>query len=103
MLFETLIPNLPTDTVTMLVDIVAVVGTIMVIYSQFVEIEHRRDLIRLLGALSVGIYALTIHNTIFSLLAFGIALAAATEFIEIYLGIHKHTREDIRDYFKLRK
>lgn len=103
MLLETLIPQLPADPITMLVDIVAVVGAIMIIYSQFVEIEHRRDLIRLIGALALGVYALTIHNVIFSLAAFGIALAAATEFTEIYLGIHKHTREDIRDYFKLRK
>jgi hypothetical protein len=88
MLFETLIPALPTDTITMIVDIVAFVGTIMVIYSQFVEIEHRRDLIRLIGALAVGVYALTMHNAIFSLLAFGIALAAATEFIEIY-AVHQ--------------
>jgi uncharacterized membrane protein len=103
MLFETLIPQLPTDGVTMLVDVVAVVGGLMVIYSQFVEIEHRRDLIRLVGAFAVGVYALTVRNWIFILTAFGVALAASIEFIEIYLGIHKHTREDIRDYFKLRK
>lgn len=103
MLFETLIPNLPSDPVSLLVLIVAGIGAVMVVYSQFIEAENRRDLIRLIGALGLGVYSLTINNIIFIIASFGIALAAATEFIEIYLGIHKHTREDLREYFKMKK
>lgn len=103
MLLSNIFPNLPTSPIDQLTLIVGILGGILVVYSQFVEAEHRRDLIRLIGALSLAVYTITTGNLIFLLTTVGIALAALTEFIEIYLGIHKHSREDIRAYFKIRK
>jgi hypothetical protein len=78
------------------IKIVAVLGTILVIYSQFVEAEHRRDLIRMIGAAAVLVYALSISNAIFITLAGGIFLAALVEFIEIATGRHHHRPIDVK-------
>lgn len=86
----------------MIIFIVATLGTILVIYSQFVEAEFRRDLIRAIGALAVFVYAAFISNNIFMILSAGIFMAAIVEFIEIYLGIHKHKGEDIQRYKKMK-
>lgn len=77
-------------TLDTLINIVAVLGVILVIYSQFVEKENRRDLIRLVGAAAVLVYALAIGNWIFMALSGGIGLAALIEFIEIMAGRHHH-------------
>lgn len=84
---------MPLDTA---VRIVAVLGVILVVYSQFVEAEHRRDLIRLVGAAATLIYALSIGNWIFIALAGGIGLAALIEFIEIAAGRHTHVPIDVK-------
>lgn len=77
-------------TLPAMIRIVAVLGVILVVYSQFVEAEHRRDLIRMVGAAAVLVYALSIENWIFIALAGGIGLAAFIEFVEIKTGRHKH-------------
>jgi hypothetical protein len=82
--------------------IIAGLGTVLIIYSQFVEAEFRRDLIRLTGAAAVFIYAFLIENMLFMVLCGGIFIAALVEFIEIYLGVHKHKREDIVRYKSLK-
>lgn len=76
--------------VDLLVQIVAILGVILVVYSQFVEAENRRDAIRLVGAAAIFVYALSISNVIFIALTSGIGLAALIEFIEIRTGRHKH-------------
>lgn len=86
----------------LLIQIVAVLGAILVIYSQFVEAEFRRDLIRAVGALAVFVYAAFISNNIFMILSAGIFMAAAVEFVEIYLGLHKHEKKDIEKYKKMK-
>ena len=42
-----------------------ILGAVLLIYSQFVEAENRRDLIRLLGAGGLFVYAYFIQNMIF--------------------------------------
>lgn len=86
----------------MVIMIVAFLGAVLVIYSQFVEAEFRRDLIRAVGALAVFVYAAFISNSLFMLLSAGIFMAALVEFIEIYLGIHKHKNTDIERYKKFK-
>lgn len=86
----------------MTIMIVAILGAVLVIYSQFVEAEFRRDLIRAVGALAVFVYAAFISNSIFMLLSAGIFMAALVEFIEIYLGLHKHKNTDIAQYKKMK-
>ena len=70
--------------------IVGILGAVLVIYSQFVERENRRDLIRMVGAASVLVYAIDIWNPLFIGLMAGIFLAALVELIEILTGHHVH-------------
>ncbi len=84
------------------IHIIAILGAILVIYSQFVEAEFRRDLIRAIGALAVLVYAIFIRNYLFMFVSGGIFIAAMIEFIEIYFGLHKHKNRDIEQYKKLK-
>ncbi|HAZ29005.1 MAG TPA: hypothetical protein DCY48_04510 [Candidatus Magasanikbacteria bacterium] len=70
--------------------IVGVLGSILLMYSQFVEAENRRDLIRMVGAAALAVYAISIGNILFIITTTGIFFAALIEFVEIYLGIHTH-------------
>jgi hypothetical protein len=100
-MFLSLTP-LPSFFPDLLIQLVAILGAILVIYSQFVEAEFRRDLIRAIGALAVLVYALFIMNYIFILVSGGIFIAAVVEFIEIYFGLHKHKNRDIEQYKKMK-
>ncbi len=100
MLLESFIPNLPQNNIETLVYIVAVLGIILLVYAIFVEAEHRRDLIRIVGAGSLFVYALYIQNILFMVAMGGVCLASAIEFVEIYLGLHKHSKEDLEQYKK---
>jgi hypothetical protein len=71
-----------------------------------VEAENRRDLIRMIGALGLFVYSISILNLIFLVVFFGIFIASLVEFIEIYLGYHKHirtTKKEIYDYIGEKK
>lgn len=92
MLFEDLIPTLPPDRLSIIIIVVAVMGGILLVYSQFVEAENRRDLVRMIGSLAMLSYALWILDLIFILVMLGIFAASLIEFIEIYLGYHDHKR-----------
>ena len=96
MLLETILPQLPTNTIQTVIYVVAVLGVVLVVYSQFVEMENRRDLIRLVGAGALFVYALFIFNLVFMLVSAGIFLAALAEFIEILLGPHVHHHLEIK-------
>ncbi len=98
MLLENIIPNLPNDRLGTYIAIVAVIGAILLVYSQFIEAENRRDLIRMLGSLAMLAYALSILNLIFALTMAGIFIASLIEFVEIYAGWHHHTRKDVDVY-----
>ena len=54
--------------------------------------------VRMIGSFAVFTYALYIMNVIFIILTFGIFIACLVEFVEIYAGYHKHTREDVEIY-----
>ena len=90
MLFDTLLPQLPHSLGETLIYIIAGLGAIMVVYSQFVEKENRRDEIRSIGALGILLYAYHVFNLVFMVVSAGIFLAALIELIEIKLGIHIH-------------
>lgn len=98
MLLETLLPIIPTGTPETLVFVVAILGAILLPYAIFVEKERRQDLITLVGAFCLFVYALYTRHAIFSIAMGGLALAAAVEFTEIYLGLHKHSPEDLKRY-----
>lgn len=98
MLFETLIPTLPTDRLSTAIIVVGVMGGILLVYSQFIEAENRRDLMRMIASLAMLSYAIWIMNLIFILTMVGIFAASFIEFIEIYAGYHQHTRKDVDIY-----
>lgn len=80
-----------------------VLGTILLAYSQFIEAEYRRDLVRIMGALGLFVYAMFIGNVIFMIAMGAVAFAALVEFIEIYIGVHKHLPEDLKTHIKKHK
>ena len=98
MLLESILPTLPNPNLAWFITIAAVLGGVMLVYSQFVEAENRRDLIRMIGSLAMVPYAITIKSLVFALVMAGIFLASFIEFIEILLGYHKHTRQDVQIY-----
>ncbi len=98
MLLESIFPTLPASNLELTIVVVAMLGTILLIYSQFIEAENRRDIVRMIGSFAVFTYALYIMNVIFIILTFGIFIACLVEFVEIYAGYHKHTREDVEIY-----
>lgn len=85
-----------------LVYLVALIGAVLITYGVWLETEKRQDLVMFLGAGCLIVYALFIGNVIFALAMAGLGLASLVEFIEIYLGLHKHSREDLKRYQKLR-
>ena len=101
MLLNSLIPTLPASTAEIILYVAAYLSAIMVIYSIFVEAEHRRDLIRVVAGSALLIYAWYVENLVFMITFGGIALASAVEFAEIYLGLHHHSRADLEQYKKL--
>lgn len=103
MLFEKILPYLPVSSLPeTLVYVVAGVGIILLTYGIFLETERRQDLVMFIGACCLLVYALFIRNVIFSLTMIGIAVGSLVEFVEIYLGLHKHSPEDLQRYKKLR-
>ena len=102
MLLENLIPILPTTLTGILIFLVAILGAIMLTYAIFLEIERRQDLVFAVGAYCLFIYALYINNAIFAVAMFGLFLASTVEFIEIYVGLHKHSPEDLKRYKNMR-
>jgi hypothetical protein len=100
MLLESIFPTIPGTPAEIFFFISGILGVVLVVYSQFVEAEHRRDLIRLLGAGGLLAYSLFVWNIIFIILSAGIGIAALVEFVEIYLGYHKHTPHEIKEYIK---
>jgi hypothetical protein len=100
MLLESVFPELPTGLGEIFLLLSGILGMILVIYSQFVEAEHRRDIIRFLGSGGLLAYSIYISNLVFILLSVGIGIAALVEWVEIYLGYHRHTPHEIKEYIK---
>jgi len=98
MLLEFLFPQLPSSLSETLVFIVACLGGILLSYAVFVEKERRQDLIIMLGAGCLFVYALYIKNVIFSIAMGGFFLCSLIEFVEILVGLHKHHPEELKKY-----
>lgn len=102
MLLENLIPILPTTLSGILIYLVAILGAIMVTYAIFLEIERRQDLVFAVGSYCLFIYAIYINSAIFAIAMLGLFSASVVEFVEIYVGLHKHSPEDLKRYKNMR-
>ncbi len=102
MLFESLIPVLPSSTAEILVYVVAFLGAILLSYGVFLEVERRQDIVFFLGASCLLVYAIYIANLIFVIAMGAFALNSMIEFIEILVGLHKHDPEQLKRVKKLR-
>jgi len=88
----------PTSLIETLIYVVAALGAILITYGVFLEPEKRQDLIIFTGAGCLFVYALYIHNLIFMIATAGLGLAALVEFIEIYFGLFKYGKNDLKKY-----
>ncbi|MBH41800.1 MAG: hypothetical protein CL685_03735 [Candidatus Magasanikbacteria bacterium] len=98
MLLESFIPQLPTTSIDIAVYVCAYIGIVLLVYATFIEKEHRQDIVRALGAAGMFVYAVHIQNLIFSIAMAAVTCAALIEFIEIMLGLHKNSPEQLQQY-----
>lgn len=101
MLLETLFPILPTSPLDISIHVIAAIGCMLLAYGVFLEQERRQDLVYIIAASCLLVYAIHIQNLVFIIAMSGFALASGVEFIEIYTGLHKHGKEDLKKYKKL--
>jgi len=102
MLLEKLIPFIPLSLSQLSFDIVGGLGAVLIVYGIFLELERRQDLVFAVGAYCLFVYALYIGSNLFAVAMLGFFLASAVEFIEIYVGLHKHSPEDLKRYKRMR-
>ncbi len=102
MLLESFIPNLPLSLWQMFFYLLGALGAALITYAVFLELERRQDLVLAVGAYCLLIYAIYINNALFVIAMLGLFLAACVEFIEIYVGLHKHSPEDLKRYKNMR-
>lgn len=101
MFLESLIPVIPNGPVELSIFAVSILGMILLIYSQFLESLRRKDLVRMIGALCLFIYAIWDNmNVIFMLTFAGVFITSLIEFIEVYMGIHRERDHDVVKYKK---
>ncbi len=103
MLLENFLPQLPQTNLEWFIVLLGIVGSIMVIYSQFLSALNRRDLVRAVGSFSVFVYAYWLGDYIFILLSLGFFIATTIEFIEIYLGYHRSEEPQVKSYKEVNK
>jgi hypothetical protein len=101
MFFESFFPTLPTNPIEILVYVHLGIGIFLLFYATFIELEHRQDLMRILGAAALLLYAIVHSNTALIWVASAILLGSAIQFGEILLGLHKHGPEDLKRYQKM--
>lgn len=101
--FNAYIPTMPSSVGEIFLILGAFLGIILLVYAVFIEQEHRQDIVRMLGAGGLLVYAIYIQNTVFTIAMAAVALASAVEFVEILLGLHKHGQEDLKKYKKMWK
>ncbi|MFA5127647.1 MAG: hypothetical protein WC457_01410 [Patescibacteria group bacterium] len=92
------LPTLPWSWWEIYLNIIAIVGTIMLVYGIFLESEKKQDTIFFIGAFCLFIYAFWLGNTIFCVAMGGFAVASFIEVLEIVLGRHIHSQELIEKY-----
>ena len=98
MFFANLFPNLPWPLLTIIMNVIAGIGAILLTYAIFLEAERRQDAVFIVGATCLLIYALWIGNKIFSVAMAGVAVGSAIELVEILLGRHTHSVEMVENY-----
>ncbi|MFB6225838.1 MAG: hypothetical protein ABEJ02_00625 [Candidatus Paceibacteria bacterium] len=103
MLLEQLLPQLPQTNLEWFIVLSGAVGSIMVIYSQFLSALNRRDLVRAVGSFAAFVYAYWTGDYIFILLTLGFFIASTVEFIEIYLGYHRSEETQVKKYKEVNK
>lgn len=102
MLLQSFLPILPFSLSETIVSVVAGLGAILLAYSVFLEVERRQDLVMFIGSACLFVYALFIGNKIFMIATAGFGIASLVEFLEILIGLHKHSLEDLKKYKNLR-
>lgn len=102
MLLESIFPNLPSSLEETLIYIVAVIGIILLPYAVFLEQERRQDLVKIIGSACLFVYALYTGSKVFMIAFAALGIASLIEFIEIYIGLHKHSPEDLKRYKNLK-
>lgn len=102
MLLESWLPTLPSSTSEIIIYVVAGIGIILLSYGVFLEAERRQDLVFVLGAACLLVYALYIKNLVFVLAFSAFGLNSLIEFIEILTGLHKHDPNRLEQVKKLR-
>ncbi len=98
MLLETTFPYLPSTLAETIIVVVACLGAFLICYAVFVEKERRQDLMMTIGAACLFVYALYIQSAIFMIAMGGLFIATFIEFFEIYIGMHKHSPDDLKKY-----
>ncbi len=101
MLLNWCVSEVPCTSVALMY-IVAALGAVMLVYGVFLEQERRQDLVTMISALALFVYALYIDNKMFMIAMGGLAVASLVEFVEIYVGLHKHNKEDLKRYKELK-
>ncbi len=96
MLLENILPAMPLDINEVIMYVLAGLGIILLVYGVFLETEKRQDLVFLVAAACLLVYALYIDNIIFIVAMSGLLLASLIEFIEILLGIHKDGKYELK-------
>ena len=97
---STLLPSLPWPFLTIIMNVVAGLGAILLTYAVFLEAERRQDAVFTVGAACLLVYALWVGNKIFSIAMAGLMIGSFIELIEIMLGRHQHSMELVEDYKK---
>jgi len=78
-----------------MVSVVAGLGAILLVYSIFLEIERRQDIVMFIGAACLFVYALFIGNKIFMVATAGLGIASLVEFLEKAVSFINEKREEI--------
>jgi hypothetical protein len=96
--FASFLPTLPWTLSEIYLNMLACLGAILLAYGVFLESEKKQDVVFIIGAGCLFIYALWIGNTIFCVAMGGFAVASFVELLEIMLGRHVHSEELIERY-----
>ncbi len=90
--------TLPWPLTTILMNVVAGLGAILLTYGVFLETERRQDAVFVVAGACLFIYALWVGNKVFSIAMAGFTLGSFIEMVEIILGKHGHNLKDVESY-----
>lgn len=98
MLLQSLLPQLPSSLEETVIFVVGALGVVLLPYAVFIEKERRQDLLMAVGAACLLVYSIYRNDVIASLAFAALFLASLVEFGQIYLGLHRHSPEDLKRY-----